>query len=87
MTQEHWLIKEGIAKEVCNWYPENENRFIFEPKGYENKKFSLTIEDLEIIREKGWEINTFYDGFVEIDKTERKQKLEKLERIEEILNE
>lgn len=87
MTQEHWLIKEGIAKEMCNFFPEKDYRLVFEPKGYDDKQFSLKIQDTRTIREKGWIIHTFYDGFVEIKKADRKKKLEKLEKIEEILNE
>ena len=80
------LIDRGIAKEVHAWYHVESDRIVFEPIGYSDKRFSLTVEDTEFLRENNWYIRNFYDGFVEIIHIEPKEN-EKLEQIKEIVNE
>lgn len=79
------MKKDENIKSVKNWFPNNEKRLVLEPKGYDDKKFSMKSETISKIQNNGWQIYTFYDGFVEIEKTQKQRESEKLQKIENIL--
>jgi hypothetical protein len=82
-------VKEGLEnssniKEIHNWYPEKD-QIIFEPIGYKDKEFSIKTETLNSIHGMGWEIKSFYDDFVEIEKREKSNAEKKIEEIKDIV--
>lgn len=83
-------VKDGLesstnVQKVHKWFPERE-KIVFEPKGYDDKNFSLKTETMNSIHGMGWEIREFYDGFVVIQKRENTVAAKKLEEIRSILD-
>lgn len=79
------LENSSNIKQVHEWFP-NSDRIVFEPKGHDDKQFSVKIETVNSIQGMGWQIHTFYDGFVEIEKRNQVLAEKKLKEIKEIID-
>jgi len=82
-------VKNGLEnskniKEIKNWHPIDE-KITFCPKGYTDKNFSIKAETVKSINKMGWNIVSFYDGFVVIEKKEKSLSDKKIEKIKEII--
>ena len=71
-------------KEIHNWNPK-EDKIVFCPKGYTDKNFSIKTETVKSIKKMGWNIVSFYDGFVVIKKKEKSLSDKKIKKIKQII--